>query len=113
MSNAIWCEGKRGICHGEMYCTECEHADGKGSVELSESLLDYIRQLEEQVPRWISVTDDLPKSRYKKYEVWLANACVADVAEYYGDGEWMYPNCYNITRFVTHWKEMPEGPKEG
>ena len=36
-----------------------------------------------------------------------------ELATYYGDGEWLTPDLGNLTRFVTHWMELPKPPKEG
>lgn len=106
-----------GCCSNCYKCSSVDNPygckDRANQIAVAEDALEYIRQLEAKVPKWISVTTELPKSTDKKYEVWLSYAHAADVAEYCGDGEWMYPDHCNITRFVTHWKEMTEGPEEG
>ncbi len=56
---------------------------------------------------WISVKDRLPEEGY--YLVFIKNPGPFKyiyVAYYYGDNEW------NVDGEVTHWKPLPEPPKE-
>ena len=41
-----WCNGKRGFCQYDELCSRCGHFNGKGMLELSDSFLAYIRELE-------------------------------------------------------------------
>ena len=56
--------------------------------------LAYIRQLEEQVPKWISVDERLPEND-DNYLVFTSDRNDAVIATYYGDGEWLTHDLIN------------------
>ena len=62
-----------------------------------------------RVPRWISVEERLPEDD-DHYLVWAHDNGAAEVALYYGDGEWLTDDLENITRVITHWMPLPEPP---
>jgi hypothetical protein len=73
------------------------------------------RKLIEEAPTacgWISVKDDLPKKFGEPCIVY--NGCSVQYGDYYSDGIWYTPDCYESEeiRDVTHWMPMPEPPKE-
>ena len=72
---------------------------------------ERIRQLEQLVPRWTSVKERLPEDD-DHYLVWSSYNGCAEVAMYWGDGEWLTDDIVNITRMVTHWMPLPEPPEE-
>lgn len=75
------------------------------------AVLDYIQQLEAQVPKWISVEDHTPMNEDevlilingKNINIgWFNERC----------GVWhVSSNCILVE--VTHWMPLPESPKEG
>ena len=73
-----------------------------------QKLLDYIKELESQIPRWIPVEERLPES-------WVS---VAVYSKEYGvlhnvwnkDGQW-YDEADVLTD-ITHWQPLPKGPEE-
>lgn len=107
-----WCNGKRGFCQHDAHCSECEHFNGEGLVELSESLLDHIRQLEAKAPRWISVKERLPNIR-ECVIICSGNGGPAEGCMN-GDGTWtQYRWSAKFKKEeVTHWMPLPEPPKE-
>ena len=75
-------------------------------------LLDYIKELESQLPRWIPVEERLPEKEgiYLVYEPW----------EYGVNALWFVlgmdglPNSTTKKAWetVSHWKSLPKGPEE-
>ena len=114
------------------YCEECEEVLGRDALALIQQLerdknwesenYDLIReenkQLEAQVPKWISVEERLPKPYknvivYRKYLNPVSGYCVIDYIELTGQGgfEWS-KSCASWKYVVTHWMPLPEPPKE-
>ena len=93
-------------------CSQCPY-NGEKLIcyELQIDALAYIRQLEQRVPRWTSVKERLPEDD-DHYLVWSSYNGCAEVAMYWGDGEWLTDDIVNITRMVTHWMPLPEPPEE-
>lgn len=76
----------------------------------------YIEQLETQVPKWISVKDRLPEKTHDE-DGTLANYIIY-MPEYGADiGNYLKPAnswvCMGLPVKVTHWRLLPEPPKEG
>lgn len=94
-------------------CDQCpfcrEGSFCKGA--LCHDALALIEHLEANVPRWISVEEQLPDND-AKYLVYMPDYGLHEVAEYYGDGEWLDVDFTNLTRNVSHWMPLPEPPKE-
>lgn len=112
-------ENKRGLalckvdeCFGER--EDCPYAGDPALcvAKMCDDVLAYIQQLEQRVPRWISVEERLPEDD-SHYLVWAHDNGAEEVALYYGDGEWLTDDLENITRVVTHWMPLPEPPEEG
>ena len=72
--------------------------------------LAYIQQLEEQVPKWISVDERLPEND-DNYLVFTSDRNDAVIATYYGDGEWLEYDLINLIPLVTHWMPIPQLPE--
>jgi hypothetical protein len=73
------------------------------------------RKLIEEAPTfcgWISVKDRLPKEFGEPCIVY--NGCSVQYGDYYSDGSWYTPDCYESEeiRDVTHWMPLPEKPEE-
>ena len=68
--------------------------------------LAYIQQLEAQVPKWISVEERLPEND-GNYLVFTSDKNDAEIANYYGDGEWITHDFTNLILLVTHWMPLP------
>lgn len=127
-------EIKKGLkcCNTYNDCQNCPYDDkvekGWGCcVQRNADALAYIRQLEAQVPKWISVDD--PPKKGGRYLVLFENGQCCD-AEYDENvdfdsqfGEWVaiyHPDTLGYLdsewrgyQEVTHWMPMPGEPKEG
>lgn len=92
--------------------TEC-NPYGKPTIgfEDGKRMLNWIEQAP-TVGGWISVKDRLPKKFGEPCIVY--NGCSVQYGDYYSDGVWYTPDCYESEeiRDVTHWMPMPEPPKE-
>lgn len=80
---------------------------------LTEDALAYIRQLEAQQPRWISVGEQLPENGQKIIAAFRGSSgWVVDQARY-AYGEFDFASWVNVLGDnVTHWMPMPPKPKE-
>ena len=81
--------------------------------------LAYIEQLEAQVPKWISVDERLPDGAYSVLCRYLAEngKYYCTVGNYLPIGGFWETDidsndCFYACDKVTHWMELPEGPKE-
>lgn len=75
---------------------------------LMKDISELFREMEAQVPKWISVKERLPE----KDEEVLCFFVYPDLTTmcqnvYYGGGRWLGEG-----NFVTHWMPLPEPPKE-
>ena len=144
-------EIKKGLecCYGDAYKRLCEKCPNAVKVEgyseimcadfdsMGENALAYIKQLEAQVPKWISVEERLPDDLeevlilvketefYGQYKEFSKSY----FCQYIGcvdDGEWFTVWCHGHRYIkdtakepcadkleVTHWMPLPEPPKEG
>ena len=75
-------------------------------MELSDFLGDRVKELEAQVPRWISVEERLPENFATViiFREDCRNACIGWLI----GGSWSVPKGVR----VTHWMPLPEPPKE-
>ena len=69
------------------------------------------KQLEAAQPKWFSAKENLPQND-DHYLVFTSDNNAAEVAIYYGDGEWLTRDLTNLTPLVTHWMPLPAPPKE-
>ena len=86
---------------------------GKGEEKCVLELLDVadtIEALEAAQPKWISVKEKLPEND-DNYLVFTSDKNVAEIATYYGDGEWLTHDLTNLTPLVTHWMPLPVPPR--
>lgn len=125
-------EIKKGLsmCSGETRrtCSECPYYLGEACCDQCESdALAYIRQLEAEKPRWISVEDRLPETTGRCLAL-FEDGRVADVGydECIDDGcrfgEWIdifeprslgfLDSEWNPHDGITHWMPLPEPPKD-
>lgn len=61
-------------------------------------------------PKWISVEEKLPEND-DNYLVFTYDKNEAEIATYYGDGEWLTHDLTNLTRLVSHWMPLPSMPE--
>ena len=123
-------------CHNSWQeCPYWEEADC--STLLMKDALAYIRQLEAQVPKWISVEERLPEGEdpvlilVKETEHYGLNkekrkVYFCQYLAYWDGDEWFTAWCNGCRKIsdtakepyaddyeVTHWMPLPEPPKEG
>ena len=110
----LHCEREK--CKGCPYYDKCMMADAH--TDLHTDALAYIQQLEMQhgkdinVPRWISVDDDLPAHVITPCLIYADEHIeIADWShDKYGLAWWFFVDGEYATG-VTHWMPMPEPPK--
>lgn len=103
-------------------CAECPYALDGCAKERVQDALDYIRQLEAQVPKWISVEERLPEDNNNVlvYAIGNNENSIIAMTDYthnmhgYNIEGWHSPWQYFFYEYkITHWMPLPEGPKEG
>lgn len=96
------CVVEYGDAHDLIDAVEKNHA-------IMADALAYIKQLEAQVPKWISVEDELPEEPCAVLVVLRGNA--AGVAwyckKYFETGSGL---CFSAGNGITHWMPLPEPP---
>ena len=117
------------ICSGKLldYCDACNYCNWSSDCACNSRMcadaLDYIQQLENHIgeltekvaqleeaqPKWFSVKEWLPEND-DNYLVFTSDKNEAEIATYYGDGEWLTHDLTNLTRLVTHWAPLPSMP---
>ena len=99
-----------GVCALGQCAAECPH---HLNCECTEDLLadayNLIVQLEEQIPKWISVKERLPTEGDVVFG-WLE--INAGLILLYRDGAFLDLAFEEPTMLVTHWMPLPEPPKE-
>lgn len=98
---------------GTSRCSHCPYDIGDEHPECADILhidaLVYIKQLEKQIPRWISVKAGLPKA-YRNVDIVFGSH---DSIGYYSPISKRWYDSHNIQiDGVTHWKYRDEPPKE-
>ena len=77
-----------------------------------QKLLEYIKELESQIPRWIPVEERLPEKEgiYLVFEPWVYGVN----ALWFVLGMDGLPNSTTKKAWetVSHWKSLPKGPEE-
>ena len=71
-------------------------------------LLNYIKELESQIPRWIPVEERLPEEGVEVIVYSKSMGVVPDIS--YVKGLWLWEA--GIVKNVTHWHPLPKGPEE-
>ena len=76
-----------------------------------ETVRNLIRQLESQVPKWISVEDRLPEEPGEVLMVLHGRVCIA---WYHIDGRFESGSglVFSAGKAVTHWMPLPQPPEE-
>lgn len=107
---------KKGLecCMGgscEPYCPYEETVDCVR--QMAEDTLAYIKQLEAQVPKWVSVKERLPEKTITACLVYADGYTrVADwTHDKWGEDFWFYVDG-EYDPEVTHWMPLPEPPNE-
>lgn len=117
-------EIKKGLecCARLAGCGECPYRGEKCALTVSTDTLAYIKQLEAQIPKWISVEERLPEDDVNV--LIFAPATIGDDAiamtsythnmhGYHIEG-WRTPWQYFFyDHTITHWMYLPKPPKEG
>ena len=98
------------ICAGRDACPYYNCEMGRCIRDNRRDALTYIRQLEQRLPRWISVEERLPDNDIQYLTYTTGNECV--VCYYNGDGDWISDWASNDSPDVTHWMPLPEPPEE-
>lgn len=97
--------------------------------ELADFLGDKVKQLEAQVPRWISVEERLPECIAPSYERDMSKAVLLYTPKdgriyigWYAKEDWRGRKVWfiatamtgrqTLTKKVTHWMPLPEAPEE-
>ena len=115
-------EIKKGLecCGSSDECKECPY---RCIIDwcmgaLAEDALAYIRQLEAQQPRWISVGERLPEDADRVYVALRGGAGGVYIAQYFKnkcqpqEDFWMLENDWEVPASPTHWMPLPQLPEE-
>ena len=115
-------EIKKGLecCGNSDECKECPY---RCIIDwcmgaLAEDALAYIRQLEAQQPRWISVGERLPEDAERVYVALRGGAGGVYIAQYFKnkcqpqEDFWMLENDWEVPASPTHWMPLPQPPEE-
>ena len=112
IKKGLECCGQVGRCmHGCPYYIS--HNVPSCTLHKSRDALALIQQLEEQVPRWISVEERLPEEGVRSVCLIYADGytCVAEWShDRRGDDWWFYVSG-EYDPEVTHWMPLPQPPK--
>lgn len=85
------------------------------SAKYEKALRDLVKQVE--LPKWIPVTERLPKADERDSRGFAVPYLVMNgwrrVTARYEDGLWVLFGEGLVLKYVTHWMELPEPPKEG
>ena len=104
-------------------CTECAVAGCPGPqkflMEAADAIEELSRRLEQELPRWIPVTERLPSEELCFYLCYTDNGVIVECLwtnNKYGLGPfskwgWRLMDVPQYQR-VTHWMPLPERPKE-
>ena len=108
---------------GGMNCdNSCERYPNQIGDCMTARVHDYVIDLEQRVPRWISVEERLPDKSHDWVLIigkWESDGgwIVPHVAEY-REGIWMtngtgWNKIEDLHIKITHWMPLPEPPEEG
>lgn len=112
-------EIKRGLecCH-ELACTKCPYWLTKGCAEvLQEDAKVCIQQLEQRVPRWISVKERLPEKQRRVIVCNGHGVVTVGWRSYHrdktGNELWVIGDEPHKANDIVLWMPLPEPPEEG
>lgn len=94
-------------------CDTCDQNTWQCGNDYCFTRMDFCGMIDDAptVNCWISVKDDLPKEFGEHCIVY--DGCSVQYGDYYSDGTWYTPDCYESDeiRGVTHWMPLPEPPE--
>ena len=93
-------------------CRDCPHYDPNSAYTITacKDALAYIKQLEANQPKWISVKEMFPK--HKQVVLAYVDPCLEIVQWNEADGLWDADAGWFKLDSVTHWMPLPEPPEE-
>lgn len=109
---AFWCYGKNSFCDKNSQCDGCEYFDGSGGEE--RKVLENRNDAVNDTPRWISVKDRLPKDQRSVLTI-NGHGEIKIMGLWSKRGElwtWLYQERFTHYNDITHWRPLPEPPKE-
>ena len=99
---------------GGMNCdNSCERYPNQIGDCMTARVHDYVIDLEQRVPRWISVEERLPDHEHEVLVYTDRYGGRTEFAYYVRHLEAWYQNCCLLIPNVTHWMPLPEPPEEG
>jgi hypothetical protein len=72
-------------------------------------VLQVVNKLSEVI-QWVSVDDEYPDDQMTVL-IHMPDCSDPTWIAYHDGGDWVFDNGSKCTQRVTHWAEMPEGPK--
>lgn len=119
-SSRLCARGYNGACDGCIFCGKSNDKDGDCYQQLHKAVADAIEELSK--PKWIPVTERLPKTRdsilgQKSSKVIVAfhfdDGTQGTDTAHTLNGEWVFEDHITVVaRTITHWIPLPEPPKE-